>query len=390
MIGFEQKQEHCVVVELFGPMATRHCKVVTLWSIPSLLTFPFLVIMRTDNSMPTVEIPKSVQETSDSSKVKITFPTYAQVASDAAACDGLAYGGYVRDAVVLQVEANDMDVWFARDQEAEVFEHFIKTHYGAVVFNDAHAPHVYPFKRKRVNIVKPHRGAEDAEEYLNIDIVVCKTFPVNDFNVNLLTWDGVDVGVHQPDAVRFDESRLIATPPVFYKDEIIDCIKNRIMFAFPTYTYRGTLKQGSTEHQRQWRMDTFERRGWTVMRGPAEFDWAKPQSVIVHMQCKAARLEFTSKQLREHAAFLARRREAGSSERPTLKRKLAVCRNSCNKGDECIEFGGDAGECGRLNKRFKGRDGDSDSDDASTVAVTVDFTDADVARRQVQVTAARC
>jgi len=257
---------------------------------------------------------------------KCTFPTYAQVAQDAVNFMGLTYGGYVRDAVISGITSNDMDIWFDEHDDAYAFLKSIEKEYGAVVFDKTQVDSIYPIYRTSVNIIKHDVELEKNgdEEYLNIDIIVCDVFPVNDFNVNLLTWDGTNVDVIQPDLKRFDESGLIKTPPVFHKEDIINCIKNKVMLMLPTYGMSGTLNQGTIAHVRYDRIQAMERRGWIVVNDMLQSndDAANRHRILLH----SIDLDRQSMRVWSVAHSMWRRSllERTRHSKPSLKRKHAV------------------------------------------------------------------
>lgn len=120
-------------------------------------------------------------------------------------CGGVVFGGYVRDIIIplnklkvplKSLDFKDMDFWFTSEENAEQFVKEAglkvqKTLYG-LSGQENYDDGKYPIKRKQY--ISKYKGMN----FVIIDVVVCNFYPVCDFSVNLLTWDGAKVKVNAP------------------------------------------------------------------------------------------------------------------------------------------------------------------------------------------------
>jgi hypothetical protein len=109
----------------------------------------------------------------------------------ASAYGGKVFGGFVRDVIVPSLKGDscefqfkDVDIWFKSHQNAEAFigemgKSFVK-HKGISVSHN-----IYPgaFQRDQYHLVK------SGECLAWIDVIVSPTIPVNDFDVNEVTYE---------------------------------------------------------------------------------------------------------------------------------------------------------------------------------------------------------
>jgi hypothetical protein len=232
------------------------------------------------------------------------LPTYQQLAVQASEFGGKVYGGYVRDHVVQETDSrpNDMDVWLRKQEDLDAFKDVLVARHGAVVFAKQDCGGgLYPFQRQRVNIIDPL----DDDKYINLDLILSEVFPVNDFDANLLTWDGTTVSIEQPDPIKYNELDL-GEPPVFELDAVVSSIKNGVLTPFPTYVIKGDLRAGSSYRTRKLRMDRFAERGWAFASGPLSFDASGPPSFDA-IQRRLSELQNSIAELQTH---LRRKRKA--------------------------------------------------------------------------------
>jgi hypothetical protein len=208
-------------------------------------------------SVPAALPNTSVQMTSNNhtvptSNIGAHSDLYNLLARQAASMSGLVYGGYVRDHVIRKSfkEVSDMDIWFQSSQWFNTYkEYLIKEHGARVAFPGQSMKAHYPFQRLRMNIVF---GDDD---YVNLVLILSQDFPVNDFDANLLTWNGFWVDIQQPSARNYDDSGE-TTAPVFVVEQVIASVARGEMTPFPTYISKcvSTLKQLSAleaQHNRR-------------------------------------------------------------------------------------------------------------------------------------------
>ena len=126
--------------------------------------------------------------------LKYLFERVNELLRNASEYNGIVYGGYVRDVVSKVVrydfsatEVKDVDIWFREERDREQFiddalrRGFIKRNNGGGPPNSA--------------------GADDVQCYLLVDsfgdtllwvdLTVSQTHPVNDFDVNFLSWNPI-------------------------------------------------------------------------------------------------------------------------------------------------------------------------------------------------------
>lgn len=206
------------------------------------------------------------------------MPLYAQLAREGRSHEIKVYGGFVRDFVVQNKSAvdgsvHDLDMYAQNSETRAVFEEHLRQSYGATQFNTEKPDTHYPFERSRWNITRETaadvtgRPLSDFPEYINIDLILCDVLPVNDFSANLLTWDGDNVSLEQPDPNWYDETGVIK-PPTFVMKDIIADIHAHILEPFPSYLLKQQLKSGHAWFVRRERLNKFAARGWMMTHGP--------------------------------------------------------------------------------------------------------------------------
>lgn len=194
----------------------------------------------------------SVQSIDDVGHVTV-FPmvTEDQIVQLSKTHSGLPYGGWVRDTKILNTKAKDMDIWFLSEENAMLFVNDSITNHGAFMYRDLKntdrdsSSHLYPFQRVCLNF-----NHDNEKQYINVDVIISKDFPVNDFDVNLLVFEDNEVRLGVPTMVKYNGT----------KENVIQAIVDRKMTPFPEYKVILDKHQNVTEL----RMDTFVNRGWTI------------------------------------------------------------------------------------------------------------------------------
>ncbi len=104
--------------------------------------------------------------------------------------DGRVFGGYVRNVVVPRLKKKtspgykDVDFWFKTQQNADLFVFYMGDKLSKINDNDVDFQmNTYSFERRQYLLKCKY-------ENVIIDIIVSPTLPVNDFDVNQLTYNG--------------------------------------------------------------------------------------------------------------------------------------------------------------------------------------------------------
>jgi hypothetical protein len=128
--------------------------------------------------------------------LEITLKCIDRMLSVASHYNGKFFGGYVRDVVVprtkdpnCDVSFKDVDIWFTNGKDAESFVDVMKITEKMYEFKDPFLNTSPKYKFKRTQYCVPNKACS-----FFIDVVVSKDFPVNDFDVNFLTYyvaDGI-------------------------------------------------------------------------------------------------------------------------------------------------------------------------------------------------------
>jgi hypothetical protein len=134
-------------------------------------------------------------------RVEVYKQTEILVAT-AAKYGGVVFGGYVRDVIIplnklnrnlADVDFKDMDFWFKNQTDADAFIKASALRLGLHDTNDnpsgcypvCRNQHIFDFK-------------DVSNAFLIIDIMVTDFYPVCDFSVNLVSWNGETLVVHKP------------------------------------------------------------------------------------------------------------------------------------------------------------------------------------------------
>jgi len=154
--------------------------------------------------------------------------------------DGKVFGGYIRDVVVPKMQDplckcqfKDVDIWFKTDIDADMFVNDIKDIYNFQIvpsFTLENTTLHYAFGRTQYrlridNIV------------ISFDIVVSECFPVDDFNVNFLSY-----------CYKDNKEVIGSESQHFSKDLLINSINNKKAIILPSYVERLILKNNIDVH----------------------------------------------------------------------------------------------------------------------------------------------
>ena len=113
---------------------------------------------------------------------------------------GVVFGGYVRDIIIPLKKLNrsleyldfkDLDFWFKSEECAELFINDAKLRKGPHDTKE-NPSGKYPVCRDQ------HMSQYKDRDFVVVDVMVTPFFPVCDFSVNLVSWDGESLNVHKP------------------------------------------------------------------------------------------------------------------------------------------------------------------------------------------------
>lgn len=127
-----------------------------------------------------------------------------QLVQSALECGGSPFGGYVRDVLIpviklgiplSKVDFKDIDFWFTCKEDASCFIEKAGLYCSETLRqtgDDRADEGRYPIKR--ISLMSSYKD----QDFVLVDIVIANFFPVCDFSVNLLTWDGNNFKVNSP------------------------------------------------------------------------------------------------------------------------------------------------------------------------------------------------
>lgn len=168
--------------------------------------------------------------------------------------DGKVFGGYVRDVVVPKIldprrkcEFKDVDIWFKTDIDSVLFINDMKDIYNFQIVPKLSIgddnPH-YEFNRTQY-----HLFVKDIVIWF--DIVISEYFPVDDFDVNFLSY------------FYKDNIELIECESEYFdKDKLINSINKKTMAILPNYVKRLVIKCGEVHISRI--NKRFLSKGWII------------------------------------------------------------------------------------------------------------------------------
>ena len=135
--------------------------------------------------------------------------------------DGEIFGGYVRDVIVprmknpsCKVYFKDVDIWFTDKYQACLFvtemnKKYDFRHHPLITINDEH----YPFSRQQYHLY------DDGKCSAWFDIIVSKEFPVDDFDVNFLSYHKGQIKSHHKDKSIIQLTEAIYCKEITITDE---------------------------------------------------------------------------------------------------------------------------------------------------------------------------
>lgn len=182
----------------------------------------------------------------------------------AAKHNGKVFGGYVRDVIVpmkfhkcttLGVDFNDLDFWFTKQEDADNFVKEMEL-LSSDDFNQTGGTERYPFKVQ-------HHKFNINNSYICVDVVVSDFYPVCDFSVNLLSWDGKDLNVNKGFDVLhlLTEGELITIDNNYKLGDIATQIRNKQCTMFIQYlalSKNQSGKLGPFAHMANLRIDKMQ------------------------------------------------------------------------------------------------------------------------------------
>ena len=217
---------------------------------------------------------------------------------------GLPYGGFVRDYIVRKSKFKDIDIWFTCLEDAQKFIHNVKNEYAHTCFTDLNQlpqlvfsiikerqnsdddndtnekssneinfeclgldptkvpknnndESLYPYIVKTLHVIGPARDFG-----IMVDVVISDTFPVNDFDVNYLTFDGTELKSMHPsksiqDIVTSIQAQVATITDEYYIKTQTDPIHHGVRlrkFSDKGWTIKG-IKELSTLNTSTGKMD---------------------------------------------------------------------------------------------------------------------------------------
>jgi hypothetical protein len=188
-------------------------------------------------------------------KLEVVLESIDWILKFASHCNGKFFGGYVRDVIVprmkdpkCNVSFKDVDIWFTNDKDADNFVVLMKDTFNLKhgCFPRENNSTEYKFKRTQYYVLNNICN-------FNIDVVVSEYFPVDDFNVNLLTYYIVD-GAKKLKAMDCNT-----------KDFLIECIHKKEAHILDSYVKK--LNSGdyrSSPHINRVN-ERYIAKGWTII-----------------------------------------------------------------------------------------------------------------------------
>ncbi len=198
-----------------------------------------------------------------------SFQETERLVSVASKHGGVVFGGYVRDIIIPlkklgcpldDLDFKDLDFWFTSKEAAERFiEETGMTPGECETFDNTSG--IYPICRGQ------HWSKYKDNNFVVCDIMISDFYPVCDFSVNLVSWDGTELRVNKPynilshmaSIILNTETNLAEYECVVYKnwlaqekeyrvftlDEIIEQIQNNYYYTvkeFETIAEQSNLK----------------------------------------------------------------------------------------------------------------------------------------------------
>lgn len=168
--------------------------------------------------------------------------------------DGRVFGGYVRN-VLVPASFNkkspgfkDVDLWFKNINDAEAFEFEMGTKLEILKFTDRYNNQegqvVYPFDRQQFMLM------DHKKSVVIIDVIVSEKMPVNDLDVNQLTYSTTKGWVSYNNAPSWT----------------LQChINNKVAYRLPGYSEKDYKNKGMNWIPQIDRLQKLEELGWKVL-----------------------------------------------------------------------------------------------------------------------------
>ncbi len=166
---------------------------------------------------------------------------------------GRVFGGYVRNVLVPEFYGQsspgfkDVDLWFTCIEDALKFTltmgSKLKYHISTNKFNNADDKIVYPFDRTQLMLM------DGDESIVIVDLIVSEKLPVNDLNVNQLTYSFVD------GYKSFGEDNTMT---------LLENIKNKRVDRLKGYTKEDYFLHNMDWHHQVPRLEKLKNLGWAI------------------------------------------------------------------------------------------------------------------------------
>lgn len=175
-------------------------------------------------------------------------------------CKGKTFGGYVRDHIVLKKSFRDIDIWFKSQEYADQFiERFNEEIIDCKLekHNIVSGNSMYGFKRTQYTLLYGMNNKIIGPICIMfIDVVISEFFPVCDFDINCLSYDGNNLAAHKPYKVLTNGEREKDYGHCDSVDEIVENIKSKCAFIFPTYYMLSCGKMDKNKTSKIYNMST--------------------------------------------------------------------------------------------------------------------------------------
>jgi hypothetical protein len=144
-----------------------------------------------------------------------TMPYMRQLARIAVAHNSVVYGGFVRDAVINESYAEDIDIWVRETDEASFLTDLEKNgfviHRTSLMESESETQ-LYPFTRAQLGVILPNGYT------CGIDIIRSEIFPVNDFDM-LIKKSNLKHGSHDHQKIHHSQQPTVPRQRVLRKDQ---------------------------------------------------------------------------------------------------------------------------------------------------------------------------
>lgn len=196
---------------------------------------------------------------------------------------GQVFGGYVRDFLVPKYKNKptsnfkDIDIWFRSEENREKFITEMGNRIKSSERLDDLPEDLYDFKRR--NLYLYSYGVPIA----SIDLIVDETIPVNDFNVNFLTYQNGNFKSY------------------YYQSEdyLMDAIINKNIEITPKY-YEKILSPNDRSHKHKTRVEKrYFERGWKIVL-PDGTKWTKICEINLNPMSIMKNLHIYYEQIRDY------------------------------------------------------------------------------------------